>query len=146
MRSQTTVFNKHIFGLWVIHVWLTERNWFGLWLWAFSNCGWSITELYCTAGALSSPYRYCKINIYACHKQATEVWVPTPVAWTQPRIFQTKQEHNLLKALSVSQSDKYVIVAIFRWLSLLSSFAVSYMASVTLLCFLPILVYLSYPF
>lgn len=55
---------------------------------------------------------------YLYHKQADVVaWVSTAVAWAEARIFKTKQEHNLQKALSFSQSNKYAIVAIFRWLS-----------------------------
>lgn len=53
-------------------------------------------------------------NMFTCHKQAdVVVWLWAPA---QPRILETKQEHNL-KALSFSQSNKYVIVAIFRRLS-----------------------------
>lgn len=49
------------------------------------------------------------------NKQAAVVsWLSAPLVWARSLIFQTKQEHNLQKALSFSQSNKYVIVAIFR--------------------------------
>lgn len=49
-------------------------------------------------------------------KQTDVLAVSAPLVRAGPQIFNTKQQHTLLKALSFSQSNKYVIVTIFRWL------------------------------
>ena len=58
-------------------------------------------------------------DILACIKPADVVGcVSAAGACALPWIFKSKQEHDLQKGLSFSQSNKYAIVAIFRRLFL----------------------------
>lgn len=64
-------------------------------------------------------FRLASVWASQINKQADVVGcMSAPLVSDQPHIFfRTKQEHNLLKVLSFSQSKKYVMVAIFRQLS-----------------------------
>lgn len=91
------------------------------------------------AGGMSKPGRQW-LMIYLRNKQAA-------VVCAQRRILKTKQEHNLQKVLSFSQSNKYAIVSIFRWLSpSLPPWALWYLSLFPLLSPLPPLSHPPYPF